>query len=316
MIIVEIENRRDTAYEEKLFAELNAEYRRVDCKKDADTVAEAAKDADVILLSATKITSGLIDRLPRLKLLARYGAGVDNIDLEYAREKGIAVCNAPTYSAYDVAEHAFSLLMAVNRKLVPYDGRIRSGHFGEGAAYPAYRLENKVLGLVGFGRIARNVLRFSAGFRMKGIVYDPFVTKEEIASLGAGKADFETLTAQADYISLHAPLTARTENLFTREVFRRMKKTAVLINTSRGGLVHQADLADALRNRVIRGAGIDVYTEYPLPTGHPLTLLDNAVLTPHIAWDSVEGAAALHREVADEVGRFLRGEALLNRVNR
>lgn len=315
MKIVHIETVRRGEHEEKVFTSLGAEYKCIKAGGDLEIISREAGDADVILFTATRVDKKLLDVVPKARLFVRYGVGYDNVDLEYTKSRGVYVCNAPSYGSYDIAEHSFALLLAVNRKIAAYDRGIRAGSFGKSADYRSYRLENKTLGIVGLGRIARNFLKFSSGFSMKPIVYDPFVQEEDIALLGARKVDFEELLVSSDYISIHAPLNAETEKMFGAAEFAKMKDTAVIINTARGGLIDTNALIDALKNKTIRGAGIDVYDDYPRSADHPLALLTNIVLTPHAAWNSVEASEALRVEVAAEVARFIKGEKLLNIVN-
>ncbi len=315
MKIVNIETDSRGIHEESVFASLGADYKCVKCDGDFDTISQEAGEADIILFTATPIDKELIDRLPKAQLFVRYGVGYDRVDLEYTKARDVIVCNAPSYGSYDIAEHAFALLMAVNRKIASYDQNIRAGLFGKGAAYNSYRLYNKILGLVGFGRIARNMVDFASGFHMDVLVYDPFIEEKEIASYGARKVDFNQLLKEADYISVHSPLTSKTAKMFSTAEFSQMKDTAVIINTARGGLIDTEALIEALKNKVIRGAGIDVYDDYPKSTNHPLLTLENLVMTPHVAWNSVEAGIALQEEVTAEVARFIKGEPLLNRVN-
>lgn len=316
MKIVNIETDRRGEHEEKVFSALGADYRCVNCGGDTGIIAREAGDADVILFTASKVNKELIDSLPKARLFVRYGVGYDNVDLEYTKSRGVKVCNSPSYGSYDIAEHAFALLMAVNRKIAAYDRGIRAGTFGKSADYKCYRLEGKTLGLIGFGRIARRMLKFSSGFGMNVLVYDPYVGEDVISLQEARKVGFEEILIDSDYISIHAPLNSETAGMFGAPEFEKMKDTAVIINTARGGLIKTGDLIEALRSRTIRGAGIDVYDDYPRSADHPLASLDNIVLTPHAAWNSVEAAYALHEEVADEVARFIRGEELRNVVNK
>ena len=151
---------------------------------------------------------------------------------------------------------------------------------------------------------------------MKVLVYDPYLSEEAVKAANAEKVDFDTLLSEADFISLHVPLSPATQEMFSKEVFDKMKPSAVLVNTARGRLICEKDMYEALKNRKIRAAGIDVHTDYPKYPEHPAMELDNVVLTPHIAWDSVESTAALHKEVTDEVIRFFKGEPLWNIVNK
>lgn len=315
MKIVHVNLPQRDPYETEVFTRYGAEY--ICCEtKTADEVVAAAKDAEVILFTAAGFTNEVFDRLPKLRLLVRYGMGYDTVDLAAARAHGVDVCNAPTYGAQAVAEHAFSLLMAANRKIPAYDAAIRSGHFGTGADYFSMQLAGKTLGILGFGRIARNVASFGLGFRMQVIASDPFIPEESFRAVGVEKVDFDSLMSQSDFISINAPLTAETYHCVNADAFARMKPTALLVNTARGPLIDEDALYDALSGRKIRAAGIDVWENYPRNPGNRLFALDNIVMTPHIAWDTMESADALHKEVTDEVVRFLEGKPNLNVLNR
>lgn len=303
------------AYEKKAFAEAGIDYSCTQTGNDDEIVA-AAGDAQVILFTAAKFTGALFDRLPNLKALVRYGIGYDTVDLAAARAHGVDVCNSPTYGCYDVAEHAFSLMLAANRKLVSYDSRIRAGKWGQSGEYNAHRLKGKTLGLVGFGRIARQVAAFASGFAMRIIAFDPFLPADKFAEAGAESVTLEEVLTQSDFISLHAPMNEANAHMINASAFSKMKPEAVLVNTSRGGLVDQDALLEALRTRRIRAAGIDVWDPYPKEAGNPFHELDNIVMTPHMAWNSPEAIADLAREVTDEVLRIFRGEPALHIVNR
>jgi len=303
------------AYETRAFGDNGIEYRRV-TTTNADEIVAAAENAPVLLFTAAKFPAELFDRLPNLKLLVRYGIGFDTVDTAAARAHGVDVCNCPTYGCYDVAEHAFSLLMSANRRIVNYDRGIREGKWGNGGDYEAHRLQGKTLGLVGFGRIARMVAQFAQGFSMQILAYDPFLPAEMFAKAGAVSATLDEVLTGSDFISLHAPMNAENAHLINREAFAKMKPSAVLINTARGGLVDQDALYDALASRRIRAAGIDVWDPYPNQVGDRFHALDNIVMTPHMAWNSPEAVADLVKEATEEAMRFFRGEALTHIVNR
>lgn len=301
--------------EAKIFAKYPTEYRAA-ATMNADEVVAAAGDAQVILFTAAKFTNELFDRLPNLRLMVRYGMGYDTVDLAAARAHGVDVCNAPSYGATAVAEHAFSLLMAVNRRIPSYDTAIRDGRWGQHADYLPMQMRGKTLGILGFGRIARNVAQYGQGFGMKVMAYDPFLPAEAMEKVGVQKAELDEVLSQADFLSVNAPLTDSTYHMLNAEAFAKMKPEAVLVNTSRGALIDEDALYDALATHRIRAAGIDVYENYPKEVGNRFHKLDNVILTPHVAWDTVESAVALKEEVAAEVERFLRGEPNLNIVNR
>jgi D-3-phosphoglycerate dehydrogenase len=311
--IANISTRHDCDYEKDAFSKYNADYIALECQKDDEIIA-FAKNADVILFDDAVFSAELLDNLPNLKLLVRYGVGYDNVDLAHARKLGIDVCNTPSYGSYDVAEHSFALLMAVNRKLVTYDRNIRAGMWDREIGYLTYRLENKTLGIVGYGRIGKNIAKFAKAFNMRVVIYDPFVDIS-LESSDVKNVDFDTLLMTSDFISVNAPLTEKTRHMFNLDAFKKMKPSAIIVNTSRGALVKEGDLLLALRNKMIRGAGLDVYENMPSEIGNPFHSLDNVVMTPHVAWDSVEAVTALHKEVVDEVVRFIEKKPLKSVVN-
>ncbi len=313
--IVDVNNPQKLPYEAEVFARYGAAY---DCVSTscAEEVVAAAGDADVILFTAAKFPREIFGRLPKLRLLVRYGMGYENVDLAAARAHGVDVCNAPSYGAEAVAEHAWALLMAANRKIPSFDAHIRRGEYGGSADYRPMRMSGKTLGILGFGRIGRKVARFGQGFSMRVLSYDPCLPENVFAEAGVEKADLDTLLREADFISVNAPLTEETRHIIDTAAFSKMKPTAVLANTARGALIDENALVDALKKGELRAAALDVYETYPRDPESPLLVPKNLILTPHIAWNTVESAEALHREVTDEVVRFLEGRPNLNVVNR
>ena len=275
-----------------------------------EALRATAFDADVILFTATRFDEAAFAALPNLKLLVRYGIGYDNVDLQAARRHGVIVCNCPSYGAYDVAEHAFALLQAANRKIASYDRSIRTGTAP--APYPCFRLTDKQIGFVGYGRIARHMARFALGFGMRVAAYDPYADVSR-AEPPAGAMSLEEVLRTSDFVSLNTALTEETRGLMNAERFAMMKPEAVLINTSRGGLVDEDALYEALAGGKLRAAGIDVWNAIP-DSSSRFCALDNIVMTPHMAWNTVEAAAALTEEVITTVLRWIRGEDLPNRL--
>ena len=313
--IVNVNSGSQSPYEAEVFARYDTEYVCVSTS-NADEVVAAAKDADVILFTAAKFTDEVFDRLPKLKLMVRYGMGYDTVDLKAARAHGVDVCNAPSYGAEAVAEHSWAMLMAANRKIPSYDAHIRAGEFGKSAAYKPMRMSGKTLGILGFGRIARKVAQFGLGFSMRVLAYDPYLPENVFSDAGVTRADLDTLLRESDYLSVNAPLTDETRHILNAEAFAKMKPDAVLANTSRGALIDEDALVNALEKGQIRAAAVDVYETYPKTADSPLLRPENLVLTPHIAWDTVESYDALHKEVTEEVVRFLEGQPAKNVVNR
>jgi len=313
--IVNVNSGKKAPLEEQVFAQYGAEYNCV-VTKTAEELIEAGQGAQVILFTAARFTAEVFDCLPELRLLVRYGIGYDTVDLAAARERNVDVCNAPSYGAVDVAEHTFTLLLSANRKIISYDANVRAGQFGGSGEYNAFRLCGKTLGLIGFGRIARHVVKFAQGFGMEVVTYDPYIETSAVEAMEARAIGFEELLRTADFVSLHTPLNDKTYHMIGTREFTLMKPSAVLINTARGALVDENALFEALKARNIRAAGIDVYENYPRELGNPFHALDNIVLTPHIAFNTVEAVEALHEEVTEEVVRFLQGKPNLNIVNR
>ncbi|MDD3996277.1 MAG: C-terminal binding protein [Sphaerochaetaceae bacterium] len=277
-------------------------------------IIRACQDAYIVGLSDARITKKVIDSLHECRLIIRYGVGVDNIDLDAARARDIFVCNAPSYGTIDVAEHAFGLIITLSRQTKEYDERLRSGNWAVRDDFPTFRLSGKTLGLVGFGRIARSVCVKAVAFGMHVLVYDPFIKKESVNSINVESSELNRLFEQSDIVSLHLPLSTTTEHFVDSNLLRRMKRNAIIINTSRGKLIDMEALVDCLVNERIAGAGLDVFPEEPFAANHPLLKMEHTVLTPHIAWFSHESIIALHEEVTDDMIRVLRNEAPINRV--
>lgn len=305
----------DFSLEKKVFHEEGATF-LVTYFKDADELRSIVHDADVLMFNDANITADIIAALEKCKMIIRYGIGYDNVDLEAAGKKGIYVCNAPSYGTYDVAEHTMALLLSVCKHIPVADKCARTGKWNPEYIGKVRRLRGKTLGLVGFGRIARVVAKRARAFEMEILVSDPYLSEEDKAALGARYVDLPTLLTNSDYVTLHSPLTEETHHMLGMPQFQMMKKDAVLINTSRGGLVNENELIFALLSGEIAGAALDVFENEPLPASSKLLQMDNVVLTPHVAWNSYEGVDDLHKEVTENVVRVLHGETPINVVNK
>ncbi|THF84630.1 C-terminal binding protein [Cohnella fermenti] len=281
----------------------------------ATELVDLCRDADAILVHHASFTKEVIDQLTRCKVIVRYGIGYDTIDIEAAAARGIPVVNVPDYGVQEVADHTWALLLGTVRRVPAMDRNVRAGDWRMASVGPIMGLRDKVLGLAGFGNIAREVARRAQGFGLKITAYDPFVPDEVFGEMGVRRVDLHTLLGESDIITSHLPLTPDTKHLFNREAFGRMKNTAYLINTSRGGVVHTDDLVWALDNGVIAGAGLDVFDLEPLPEGHPLLKVDGCVLSPHAAWYSEDSVDRLQRYAALEVERVLKGQQPKHVVN-
>ena len=283
--------------------------------KAKDEVLSVVKDADVVLFTDVTFDRELLDALTKCKLIIRYGIGYDNIDAAYAAQKGIFVCNAPNYGVVDVAEHAISLIMACVKRLIYMHDCVRDNFWSTGAMGQSIRLAGKTVGFLGFGKIARCVCRRTNAFETKALVYDPYVTQEALDDYGATLVDLPTILREADILSLHLPLNDKTRHMIGAEQLAAMKSTAILINTSRGGIVDEAALIDALERGNIAGAGLDVFEDESGKLDRRILENKMVTLTPHVAWNTVEAGAALHKEVTENVMRFLGGNRPESVVN-
>lgn len=277
-----------------------------------EAVLEAAADADALVVdSVTPVTERVLGETP-IRVVARSGVGVDNVDLSAAETHGVVVVNAPDYCREEVATHALALLLSAWRKLRPYDTSVRAGEWSRDAGTPVERLSGATLGLVAFGAIARELVGLVEGFDLDVLAYDPHVDDATIREGGAEPVSFETLLGESDLVSVHAPLSAETEGLIDDAAFRRMRSGAVLVNVGRGGVIDEDALARALASGQIAGAGLDVLADEPpatLPADHP-----NLVVTPHVAWYSEGAIEDVARTLATDVARVLRGEEPENPV--
>ncbi len=273
-----------------------------------ERLIELVKDVDALIVrSKPKVTRKVIEAAEKLKVIGRAGVGLDNIDLEAAKEKGIAVLNSPGASTESVAELAIGLMLAVARKIAFADRKMREGVWAKKQCM-GIELRDKVLGVIGMGRIGSRVAYIAnKGFGMKIIYYDAKGRRKDIEEeLGAEFVELDELLRNADIVTLHVPLLKETYHLINEERLRLMKKNAILINTSRGAVVDTEALVKALKEGWIAGAGLDVYEEEPLPKDHPLTKLDNVVLTPHIGASTTEAQERAGVEIAKKIIDYLK----------
>ncbi|MFQ5693039.1 MAG: C-terminal binding protein, partial [Nitrospinota bacterium] len=270
--------------------------------------------AGVLVYVIPRFTASVIGKLACCRILARAGIGVDNIDLAAARERGIVVTNVPDYCIEEVSDHAMALLLSFARKLPEGAEEVRRGGWGIGGLAPIRPLRGSVLGIVGIGRIGRAVGRKARAFGMRLLAHDPFAPEAAFGRLRAERVTLAKLLRSSDYVSLHAPLTAKTRGLIGASALGRMKKEAVLINVARGELIDEGTLRRALRSGGIRGAGLDVLSEEPPARTHPLQGVAGCVITPHSAWYSTASQEELRRRSAEEVLRVLSGKKPRNRI--
>jgi D-3-phosphoglycerate dehydrogenase len=253
-------------------------------------------------------------RMPKCRIIARYGIGVDTIDLDAATAAGIIVTNNPTYCIEEVAEHAMTLLLAGARKVALYDRLVRGGRWEVPPGKPIFRLAGSTVGLVGFGNIARKVAVRAAAFDMHVLFFDPFIRQGQYDIPGK-KVELDELLRTSDFISLHPPLIPQTRKMINDDAFSRMKPTALLVNCSRGPVVDTDALVRALDAKKIVGCALDTVDPEPLPNPHPLRGRENVLISPHTAWYSEQALVGLQAGAPNEVRRVLLGEWPVNVVN-
>ncbi|NEU30835.1 C-terminal binding protein [bacterium LRH843] len=294
------------APEEEILKTVDAELVRAQCRTEEEVI-EAAKDADAILNQYAPISRKVIESLPNLKVVSRYGVGVNTIDIDAATEHGVMVGNVTDYCMDEVSDHAFSLLIACARKVVTLNNAVKDGNWDYKVGVPIFRLPGRVLGLVGFGRIPQTLARKAQAFGIKVIAYDPYLPAEVAQGMNVDLVELNDLCAKADFISVHSPLMESTRGMISDEQFNLMKKETFIINTARGPVIDEKAMIRALEAGKIAGAGLDVLENEPIEENNPLLKMDNVILNPHVAWYSEESELELKRKVAQNVADVLGG---------
>ncbi len=297
---------------------IGAELRPFQAQTEEEYLAHLA-DADAVLMTPrTYVTTAVVRALRRCKVISAAGIGVDKVDVDAATEAGIPVTNVPDVFTEEVADQAFMLLLAVNRKLLYCHEMASSGRWAE--AYAGLgsmpKIHGSTLGLVAFGNIARAVARRGQGFGMRVLAYDPFVAPEAMAALGVAHRSHDELLGEADFVSVHAPHSKGTHHLIGGGQFTLMKPSAIFVNTGRGKVVDEPALIRALQQARIAGAGLDVLEEEPPEPNNPLLKMPNVIVTPHMASYSDEANVARRRRVGQEIAAALTGRRPRNVVNK
>jgi len=274
------------------------------CKTE-DDVIQRCSAADVLLVQWAPITRRVLEALPNVKCLVRYGIGVDNIDLKAAKDLGRTVANVPNYCFEEVSNHAIAMILSLGRR-IPHDHQqIVRGGWGIKQFLPIPAFSDLTLGLLGFGSIARRVADKAKQFGLRVIASDPFAKESEFQQRNVERVDFETFLKTADIVSLHCPLVPETRHIIRRETIDLLKPGSIIINTSRGGLINEDDLARALNDGKIVGAGLDVFEREPLNPDNPLRKLSNVILTSHAASVSESARRQLQTLAAENARDFL-----------
>ena len=279
------------------------------------TLAELAKDVDAIMFCFAQVTAKVLESATNCKIAARYGIGVDNVDIAKASELGIIVTNVPDYCMDEVTDHAFGMILALNRRLVPHTKTVVGGGWNDVALnQPMHRTRGATLGIVGYGRIGRSLAAKAVGFGMNILAYDPLI---EIGSEvdGASVVSLDELLAKSDFVSLHVPLIPSTQNMISAPQLAKMKPGSIIVNCARGGLIDEDALAESIASGHTAGAGLDVVEPTPPDPASALLQKENVIITPHTAFFSQASTLELEQRTAQEVVRVLNGKKPENLIN-
>lgn len=283
---------------------------------DSDEIIDELKKADGFILRIGKIDRKAIEACPNLKVITRPGVGVDSVDVKAATEHGIPVVICPAANFHAVAEHTLALIFALSKNLLESVEENKKGNFSIRSKYAAVELAGKTLTVLGFGHIGREVARLSSVIGMKICVYDPYVKKEDIESLGyVYYNDLDDAVVKGDFVTVHMPSMPATRGIIGKKQFEEMKKTSFIINCARGDIINENDMTEALINGEIEGAGLDVLNDEPMKPDHPLMKMPNAVLTPHMAAQTQETTAKTVLMAVEGTLAVLRGEKWPNVCN-
>jgi len=286
-------------------------------KRPPAELAGLVRDADAVITQFATVNAEVIKAMERAKVIVRYGVGVDNVDLEAARQRGIPVCNVADYCVDEVADHTLAFILATTRQVVPNALRLREGKWGLATPVSAMQaLKCLTVGVIGFGRIGREVVQRLLAFKARVLVYDPVVAAAEITKTGAvAAASLDELLDQCDIVSPHCPSTPKTKQMFNAAAFAKMKTGAIFINVSRGDLADSSALVAALQSGKLSAAALDVFDPEPIPTDNAILQMPNVILAAHIASASPTAVKTLRETAASLALKALRGEPLPNVVN-
>jgi D-3-phosphoglycerate dehydrogenase / 2-oxoglutarate reductase len=277
-------------------------FRPIERPDNASDRMEQARDADAIIVRTTRVDRALLDNAPRLKLVARHGVGYDAVDVAALTEKRIPLALVGDVNSTAVAEHTLGLMLALAKHIASYDRAIRAGNFAARDSFSARELAGRTILIFGFGRIGRQVARLCRAFNMTVVVFDPFLTAADVEAQGCrAVADFREALSEADFVSLHAPKLPDTQYLIGRSELAQMKRGGWLINVSRGGMVDEQALVEAVQSGHLSGAALDVFESEPLPADHPLAREERIVLSPHSAAFTDECARRMAVACAENV---------------
>ena len=287
--------------EKEEFDRIGAELILAQVKEEEDLIG-ICKEADGIINQYSLLTRKVLENLPKCKVVARYGVGVDSIDIKAATEFGIIVANVPDYCMDEVADQAIAMLLALIRKTVFFGQKVKAGHWDFRIGIPIHRIRGKTMGLIGCGRIGMEVARKISVFGVRVVAFDPYIEK---GCEGIQLTNLDTVLMESDFISIHCPLNESTRHLIGEREFKRMEKKPLLINTSRGPIIDEKAFIQALEEGLISGAGLDVLEKEPPDSKNPLLKMENVILSPHVGFYSEESISELKRRTAKNVSDVL-----------
>ena len=305
----------DLEIEERILKTAGCEVVARNCKTEDELIALVA-DADAVITQFARINAAVIGAMTRARAIVRYGIGVDNVDLDAARARGIAVSNIPDYCIDEVADHTLAYILGLTRQVVAHTADLRAGNWRLAVPVPEMKaLRDQTVGVIGFGRIGREVVSRLLPFKCRVFVHDPVVSAADITAAGAAAATLDEIFSTADIITLHCPSTPATRRIIGPASLGKMKPGALLINVARGDLVDTAALVAALQSKRVAAAALDVFDPEPLPADHALRTLPNVIIAPHIASVSVVAVQKLREGAATRAATAARGEPPPNVVN-
>lgn len=306
---------KDLEVERSILEPLGIQVKHGQCKTK-DTLIEIVRDVDAVITQFAPVNAEVIEAMNRAKVIVRYGIGVDNVDLQAAAKRGIPVCNVPDYCIDEVADHTLAFILATTRQVVPNTLHIQSGKWGLATDLTQMRkLRDQVIGVVGFGRIGREVVGRLKAFHADVQVFDPVVPASAIDALGYRAVSLDELLATSDIVTLHCPSTPETKKLLRSDTIAKMKSGVIVVNLARGDLIDTASMIDALQSGKWGGAALDVFDPEPLPADSPLRNMPNVIVASHIASASVPAVRKLRETVARHAVAALSGQPLTSVVN-
>jgi D-3-phosphoglycerate dehydrogenase len=303
----------DGKLEQEILGDIGAEVKKFQTY-DEEEILKITRTADGTICEFAPIKRRVISNLERARVIVEYGVGYDNIDVQAATEKGIVVCNVPDYTTFEVADHTLALILAMARRVTWADSLARGGDWTRYGAWawsklmPMIHVDGRVAGVIGFGRIGRQVAERLQAFHLKVLAYDPFVPKDVGAKMNVELVDLPTLLTESDIISINALLSDQSYHMIGDDQLRLMKKTSFIVNTARGKIIDQSALVKALREGRIGGAALDVLEKEPPDEDDPILKLGNVIITSHLGGYSDKAVTDLRRLGSEEVARVLRGQ--------